>query len=77
MAKNRVEEYRPLRDISPSALSSYVRSEGWSKSGTYWEYSDIYSGEGKPDIIVPRTDVTDDYAVIVSDLISKFAEALG
>ena len=77
MATNRLDDRSPLRSISPIALSSYARSEGWTKSGTYWQYSDVYFGKDRPEIIVPRTDVIDDYAMIVSDLISKFAEALG
>ena len=44
--------------------------------GTYRQYSDIYTAEGKPDIVVPHTDVIDDYAMVVSDLIAIFAKVL-
>ena len=76
MATLRFGDRYPLRAITPIALSSYARSEGWDKVGAYWEYSDIYAGEGKPEIIVPRTDVIDDYAMAVSDLIAVFARIL-
>ena len=77
MATIRFDARYPLRAITPVALSYYARSEGWDKVGTYWEYSDVYAGAGKPEIIVPRTDVIDDYAMAVSDLIAVFARTLG
>ena len=76
MATLRFDDRYPLRAITPIALSSYARSAGWDKVGTYWEYSDVYSGEGRPEIIVPRTDILDDYAMAVSDLIDVFARIL-
>ena len=66
-----------LREITPVALSAYVRSEGWTKAGTYRQHSDVYAGDGKPEIIVPRSDVIDDYAMVVEDLIAMFARVLG
>ena len=66
-----------LRDITPVALSAYVRSEGWAKAGTYRQHSDVYTGEGKPEILVPRTELIDDYAMVVEDLIAMFARVLG
>ena len=66
-----------LRAITPVALSAYARSEGWDTAGTYRQHSDVYAGDGKPEIIVPRTDVIDDYAMVVQDLISIFARVLG
>ena len=76
MVTLRFDERYPLRAITPVALSYYARSEGWDKVGTYWEYSDIYAGEGRPEIVVPRTDIIDDYAMAVSDLIAVFARIL-
>ena len=76
MATLRFDERYPLRTITPVAISYYARSEGWDKVGTYWEYSDVYAGPGKPEIIVPRTDIIDDYAMAVSDLIAVFARIL-
>ena len=66
----------PTGSVSPISLAFYARSEGWAKSGSYGEYSDIYAGEGKPEIILPRTDIIDDYFIAVSDLISVFARTL-
>ncbi|MCY4654723.1 MAG: hypothetical protein OXC95_16360 [Dehalococcoidia bacterium] len=66
----------PMWAITPMALSRYAISEGWIKVGIYGEYSDIYAAEGKPEIIVPRSDVIGDYELVVSDLISVFSEVL-
>lgn len=66
-----------LRLISPDALSAYAEAEGWVKSGEYRRYSDIYSADGKPEILVPRVTVIDDYAMSVSDLIRTFARQAG
>ena len=76
MATLRPNDRYPLRAITPVALSSYARSEGWDKVGTYWEYSDVYACEGRPEIVVPRTDTIDDYAMAVSDLITVFSRVL-
>ncbi len=76
MVDLRVDDRLPLSAITPLALLSYVRSEGWEKIGVYRRYSDVYAGEGKPDIIVPRTDVIDDYEMVVSDLVSTFSKVL-
>lgn len=77
MSTMQFDDLYPLRAITPVALSSYARSEGWNKIGTYWDFSDVYAGDGRPEIIVPRTDTIDDYAMAVEDLIVSFAKALG
>ena len=77
MATLRFDDRESLRAITPVALSYYARSEGWNSAGTYRQHSDVYAGDGKPEIIVPRTDVIDDYAMAVSDLIAVFARVLG
>ena len=71
------EDHLSLRTITPVALAHYARSEGWHKVGTYREYSDVYAGEGKPEIVVPRTDIIGDYEIAVSDLIKTFTNSLG
>ncbi len=76
MATLRFDDHYPLRAITPVALSSYARSEGWARTGTYRQYSDVYTGDGKPAIVLPRTDIIADYAMVVSDLIAVFAKAL-
>ena len=77
MTTLRFDDRESLHAITPVALSYYARSEGWNVAGTYRQHSDVYAGDGKPEIIVPRTDVIDDYAMAVSDLIAVFAKALG
>lgn len=76
MATLRFDDRASLRVITPVALSYYARAEGWNVAGTYRQHSDVYAGDGKPEIIVPRTDVIDDYAMAVSDLIAVFARVL-
>ncbi len=63
-----------LTTISPAALSAYARAEGWEKAGTYRDTADVYRTEGKPDIIVPRTQEIDDYFRVVSQLLGIFAK---
>ena len=76
MTTRRFDDRESLRVITPVALSYYARSEGWRNAGTYRQHSDVYDGDGKPEIIVPRTDVIDDYAMAVSDLIAIFARVM-
>ena len=76
MATLRFDDRASLRIITPVALSYYARAAGWNVAGTYRRHSDVYAGDGKPEIIVPRTDVIDDYAMAVSDLIAVFARVL-
>ena len=66
-----------LREITPVALSAYLRSQGWAKAGTYREHSDVYVADGKPEVIVPRTPVIDDYALVVEDLIALLSRLFG
>ena len=66
-----------FREISPAALGGYVRSLNWVRDRSYRDVSDVYVGEGLPDIIVPRTQRIDDYGFVISRLIevlSQFAD---
>ena len=65
-----------LRVITPVALAAYARSEGWQKDGPYGPFAELCTGDGKPAIIVPHTDIIDDYALAVEDLVITLAEAL-
>ncbi len=60
--------------VSPGALSAYARAAGWSRDELYRAHSDVYIGEGLPEIIVPRTERLGDYASVVAVLIETFAE---
>ena len=66
-----------LRAVSPAALSAYARTEGWSLQERYRVHSDIYVGEARPEIIVPRTEHLGDYASVVATLIEIFAQVSG
>lgn len=76
MISSRMAERFSLREITPTALSHYARSKGWIKVGVYGEYSDIYATDGKPEIVVPRSDIIGDYELVVSDLIEIFSKVL-
>ena len=66
-----------LRAVSPAALSAYARAEGWSQQERYRVHSDVYVGEARPEIIVPRTERLGDYASVVATLIETFAQVSG
>ena len=63
-----------LLAISPAALSAYARVAGWSRQEPYRVHSDVYVGEARPEIIVPRTERLGDYASVVATLIETFAK---
>ena len=66
-----------LSAVSPTALSAYARAAGWRRHEPYREYSDVYVGESRPEIIVPRTERLGDYASVVATLIDTFAGITG
>ena len=66
-----------LMAVSPTALSAYARISGWSPRQSYREHSDIFVGEGLPEIIVPRTVRLGDYASAVAAVIKTFAQVSG
>ena len=72
--RNSVLNRDALLAVSPAALSRYACAIGWTRHDVYRVHSDIYLGENKPEIIVPRTDQLGDYASIVAKLIKTFAE---
>ena len=63
-----------FREISPAALGGYVRALNWMKERPYRDFSDVYVGEGLPEIIVPRSQRIDDYGFVVRRLIEAFSE---
>ena len=66
-----------LFEISPDALSAFARASGWDKVDTYGDYSDIYVSEDLPEIIIPRTQIIDDYSRVVAQLIDIFSRTSG
>lgn len=71
--KAQILDVEALQAISPAALSAYARGEGWKKTEPYGAHADIYAGDGRPEIILPRTDRLADYAAVVSRLIGVFS----
>ncbi len=69
-----MRDRRTLLAISPAALSAYARGAGWHRGERYRTHSDVYVGDSRPKIIVPRTERLGDYASIVASLIETFAE---
>ena len=66
-----------LLAVSPAALSAYARAAGWRRQEAYRVHSDVYVGEARPEIIVPRTERLGDYASVVAALIDTFASVAG
>ena len=64
-----------LLSIPPAALAAYARDLGWKKSEAYGKHSDVYIADGRPEIILPRTQRLADYANVVSQLIEIFSNA--
>ena len=72
-----IRDTAALRAVSPAALSAYALAAGWSPHERYRMHSDVYVGEARPEIIVPRTVRLGDYANVVAALIGTFAEVAG
>ena len=72
-----IRDASALRAVSPAALSAYALAAGWSPHERYRMHSDVYVGEARPEIIVPRTALLGDYANVVAALIGTFAEVAG
>ena len=69
-----IHDKEALLAVSPAALSAYARTAGWTKVDTYGKHSDVFMGEGLPEIILPRTAHLGDYARVVSMVIEIFAK---
>jgi len=69
-----IQDKKALLAVSPAALSAYARTSGWTKVDTYGKHSDVFTGEGLPEIILPRTAHLGDYARVVSMIIEIFAK---
>ena len=62
-----------LLAVPPRALSAYIVSKNWTKTGEYGEYSDVYEGDGLPSILVPNTMEIGDYVRVLARLLDIFA----
>jgi len=72
-----IHDRNALLAVSPSALSAYARATGWHQHSTYRNSSDVYIAEELPEIIIPRVRQLGDYASVVSELITIFADVTG
>ena len=68
-----LRDHSTLVAVSPAALAAYARSAGWRKTESYGEHSDVYTADGKPEVILPRTGRLGDYSRVVSQLVGIFA----
>lgn len=75
--KVRIRDRETLLAVPPAALSAYARAAGWARTEPYGDHSDVYAGEGLPEIILPRTQRLGDYAGVVSQLVDIFAKTAG
>lgn len=73
--KASIQDKEALAAVSPEALSAYARSEGWVSTEPYGEHSEVYTADGLPEIVLPRTQEIGDYANVVSQVIAIFAQA--
>ncbi len=69
-----IRDKRRLNEISPASLSAYACAAGWRRTDNYGDFSDVYTADGLPEIILPRTQRLGDYAIVVSRLIEIFAD---
>ena len=75
MIRVNIVDMAALSAVSPSALSAFARSRGWEKTGEYGDHSDVYTAAALPEILLPRTQHLADYPIVVSRLITIFADA--
>lgn len=67
--KATIVDLEALKAVSPTAMVAYVIAEGWYRTSSYGEHSDVYECNGKPELILPGTDALADYPTIVSDIL--------
>ena len=72
--KVNIRDVDALRAVTPAALAAYARDAGWRIQERYRKHSNVYVGEGLPEIIIPRTERLGDYASIVAAMIDTFAK---
>ena len=66
-----------LLAVSPMALSAYARAAGWTSTDKFGDHSEVYTGFGLPEIIVPRTQRLGDYPDVVARLVGVFSAVSG
>ena len=73
----RILDATALKGVTPGGLAAYARSAGWAKAEPYGDAADVWLGESRPEIVLPRTDLLGDYASVVSRLIGIFSQVGG
>jgi hypothetical protein len=73
--KATIEDRDALAAISPSALSAYVRAEGWSSAEKFGDHSDVFVRDKYPELILPGIDTLGDYPDVVSNIIRLLARS--
>lgn len=73
--KAKILDADALAAITPTALVAYARAQGWRRKEPYGASSDVYQGEGLPELVIPRTEQLSDYVSVVSLLIGLMARA--
>lgn len=66
-----------LGAVSPAALGSYVRAQGWARAEAFGDYSDIYDKDGAPELILPTTSEIADYPSVISSILARLATVEG
>ena len=64
-----------LWKVHPRSFVKYAFRSGWVEGGTYGQNAEVYTGDGLPDLIIPRTKWLGDYRSVVSQLIALIADA--
>lgn len=68
-----IVDAQALQAITPVALISYVKTEGWVRAERFGAHSDVYTRVEGPELIIPSTAQLGDYSNVVSSLISQLA----
>jgi hypothetical protein len=63
-----------LRAVAPAALAAFARQAGWTRTEAFGAHADVYAADGRPEIVIPRSNQVGDYASVVSRLLSTFAD---
>lgn len=72
--KTVITDKSALKAITPAALATFAKSQGWLKREAYGEYANVFAGEDRPEILVPNTDNIADYSSAVARLITIFSD---
>lgn len=75
--KTSITDTAALRSITPAALVAYVVTEGWTKTESFGDHSDVYERRNSPELILPGTDSLGDYPEVVSSILNALSAEEG